>query len=255
MAQVLVAAKQAVTTYRCFLTKEQPGYLECTRERNRGVNGAGERVIVRLSASGSDTRVEIKTGREFWFQLPFGQRNWSTPIFVAMMSALERPPDLTEGARIGVPATGSEPAVGTRVRVTAPGAGGKPRIGNVLTVDEKTLSIISEDSERVSVPRESVTRLDVSTGQKRHLVHGLLIGAAVGSLLGGLLGPGCYEGICFTRGEVAMILGLSFGAGGAVEGWRLKSDKWVELPLDRVHVGLAPAPSGQGAGLTLTLVF
>ncbi len=46
-----------------------------------------------------------------------------------------------------------------------------------LAVDEKTLTIISEDSERVSFQPEFVTRLDVSMGQKRHLR-----GAAVAQL-------------------------------------------------------------------------
>ncbi len=46
-----------------------------------------------------------------------------------------------------------------------------------LAVDEKTLTIISEDSERVSFQPEFVTRLGVSMGQKRHLR-----GAAVAQL-------------------------------------------------------------------------
>ena len=152
MSRVLIAAKQAVTMHRCFLKREQPDYLECVRERHRGANGAGEKVTVQLTASGSDTRVEIKTGKEFWFQIPWGQRNWSTPIFIAMMSALERPPDLAQDARIGVLAPASGPLVGTRVRVTAPGTAGEPmeKVGNVLTVDQRTLTIINEDSERVS---------------------------------------------------------------------------------------------------------
>ena len=250
MSRVLIAAKQAVTMHRCFLKREQPDYLECVRERHRGANGAGEKVTVQLTASGSDTRIEIKTGKEFWFQIPWGQRNWSTPIFIAMMSALERPPDLAQDARIGVLAPASGPLVGTRVRVTAPGTAGGPmeKVGNVLTVDQRTLTIINEDSERVSFQREFVARLDVSMGQRRHVVSGLLIGAAAGGILGALLGPECYEGICFTRGEHAAVLGLAFGLGGAIEGWQTKSDTWVETPLDQASVGLGQAPSGQSVG-------
>ena len=48
-----------------------------------------------------------------------------------------------------------------------------------LPVDEKTPTIISEDSERVSFQPEFVTRLDACMGQKRHLR-----GAAVAQLRG-----------------------------------------------------------------------
>ena len=89
IAQVLVAARQALAIYGCVdLRREQHDYLECVMERQVGLKGGGEKVTVQLSASGSETHVEIKTRKEFWFQLPFGQRNWSTPIFDAMMTAL-----------------------------------------------------------------------------------------------------------------------------------------------------------------------
>jgi hypothetical protein len=89
MAKVLEATKQALTTYGCDVKKEKPDYLECTRDRHVGafVGSGGEKVTVQLSAKGSETRVEIKTGKGFVGRL--GKKNWSTPIFDDMMKTLK----------------------------------------------------------------------------------------------------------------------------------------------------------------------
>jgi hypothetical protein len=89
IAEVLDAAKQALTTYGCDVKKERPDYLECTRDRHVGVmlGSGGEKVTVRLSAKGSETRVEIKTGKGFVGRL--GKKNWSTPMFDEMMKTLK----------------------------------------------------------------------------------------------------------------------------------------------------------------------
>ena len=91
MAQVLDAAKQALTTYGCDVKreKEKSDYLECTRDRHVGVvvGSGGEKVTVKLSAKGSETRVEIKTGKGFVGRL--GKKNWSTPIFDDMIKTLK----------------------------------------------------------------------------------------------------------------------------------------------------------------------
>ena len=89
LAQVLDAAKQALTTYGCDIKKEGPEYLECTRDRHVGVlvGSGGEKVTVRLGADGGQTRVEIKTGKGFVGRL--GKKNWSTPIFDEIVKTLE----------------------------------------------------------------------------------------------------------------------------------------------------------------------
>src|SRR5213083_1911947 len=61
----------------------------------------------------------------------------------------------------------------TRQRVT----------GNVLTMDETTMTIIDHDGQHVTIPRERITRLDVNVGRKRNALRGLLVGAAFGSAL------------------------------------------------------------------------
>lgn len=89
MVDVLNAVKQALATYGCNIKKEKADSLECTRDRHMGVlvGSGGEKVTVRLSANGSGTRVEIKTGKGFAGRL--GKKNWSTPIFDDMMATLK----------------------------------------------------------------------------------------------------------------------------------------------------------------------
>ena len=89
MDKVLDAAKQALATYGCSIKKEKTDYLECTRDRHVGVfvGSGGEKVKVKLSAKGSETRVQISTGKGFVGRL--GKKNWSTPIFDEMMKVLK----------------------------------------------------------------------------------------------------------------------------------------------------------------------
>jgi uncharacterized lipoprotein YehR (DUF1307 family) len=89
MDKALEAAKQALTTYGCNIKKEKADYLECTRDRHVGVmvGSGGEKVTVKLSEKGSETRVEIKTGKGFVGRL--AKKNWSTPIFDEMMKTLK----------------------------------------------------------------------------------------------------------------------------------------------------------------------
>jgi len=89
MDKALEAAKQALATYGCSIKKERADYLECTRDRHIGVvvGSGGEKVTVKLSAKGSETRVEIKTGKGFVGRV--GKKNWSTPIFDEMMKTLK----------------------------------------------------------------------------------------------------------------------------------------------------------------------
>jgi hypothetical protein len=167
---------------------------------------------------------------------------------------------LVEGAT--PPGTLEQPwelAEGTRVRVTGPRGPRDVRrlqTGKFLTMDEKTLTIIDRGGQHVKIPRELVTRLDVSSRQKGHALQGLLIGAAAGAILGASSSDGsCSFFPCPTRGQWAALGGAFFGGIGAGIGRAVKTDKWVETPLDRVSVGLRPGPSGQSGSLSLTVAF
>jgi hypothetical protein len=88
MDKVLDAARQAIATYGCDVKreKEKADYLECTRDRHIGVvvGSGGEKITVKLSAKGSETRVEIRTGRGFVGRP--GKKNWSTSVFNEMVN-------------------------------------------------------------------------------------------------------------------------------------------------------------------------
>lgn len=150
----------------------------------------------------------------------------------------------------------SDLAPGARVRVTALGGARHQLTGSILTLDEKALTIIDQDGQAVKVPRELLTRLDVSWGRKRNVLPGLLIGAVAGGLMAAIL-PLCdsYDGTCSTRGELLTGGVIAFGGIGAAVGAIVKSDKWVEMPLGRVRVGLQPGPARRGVGVALTLAF
>jgi hypothetical protein len=144
---------------------------------------------------------------------------------------------------------------GTRVRVTGPDDVRRRQTGNILTMDEKTLTIIDRAGQHVKIPRERVTRLDVSSGKKGNALGGLLIGAVGGALLGLTSGTESCEWFCPSPGEVAAVTGAFFGGIGAGVGHFVKTEKWVKMPLDRVYVGLRPGRSGQGGSLSLTVAF
>ena len=90
MDAVHSAAKQALLTYGCESKgkKERPDYIECTRSRHMGVfvGSGGEKLTVKLSPVGNETRVVIKTGKGFAGRL--GKKNWSTQVFDEMLKAL-----------------------------------------------------------------------------------------------------------------------------------------------------------------------
>jgi hypothetical protein len=49
----------------------------------------GESVTAELESHGSQTQVRITTGKGFYGRL--SKKNWSTPMFEAMMRALQQP--------------------------------------------------------------------------------------------------------------------------------------------------------------------
>ena len=74
--------------------------------------------------------------------------------------------------------------VGTRVRILAPAAVNGRIEGMILEMDEKSLLLMSEE-QRLRVPRESITQLEVSTGKRRRALKGLIVGAGLGALVYG----------------------------------------------------------------------
>ena len=165
----------------------------------------------------------------------------------------------TGPAQTPVPAQGQRVRVvgpGDRVRVTTPDRGRYDGIvqaipGDFLTVDTLT------------VPRASITRLEVHRGRKGHAPLGAAIGAVALGAVGVAAGIGLCEsefgfgGGCSNRGEAAAAGG---GAGvvvgallGAVTGSFIKTDRWEDVSLYHLWVGVVP--QRDGFGITASIAF
>ena len=133
-----------------------------------------------------------------------------------------------------------------------------------------TLLMISMDSIAVATPAgrlafgvDSVTRLEVSRGRKGLTLAGLGIGFAVGAASGAILANkfGAGEGACYGgMGDpcptlAAAAFGLAGGIGGilvgSLTGWAIKTDRWEEVPLDRLRVSFVPQRDGASFGLRI----
>jgi hypothetical protein len=159
-------------------------------------------------------------------------------------------------ARTQGPAAGLSPVVvGSRVRIVAPTT--VKRIeGIVAAMDDASLLVSTDDHVPVRVQRQAITRLEVSTGRHRRTLKGLIIGVGIGAGLGAVTPRdfGCLGSCPDQKLEVVgglMLVGAFYGAGiGAL----IKRDRWREVPLDRLRVGLTQT-RGRGVGLSLSVQF
>ncbi len=146
---------------------------------------------------------------------------------------------------------------GDRVRVTAPDLGIRKQAGRFAALRADTLVVAVADST-MTLPVASMTRLEVSRGQKSRAGQGAGIGLLGGGLLGFLISRNCTEGTGFidTRraciqistvggAVVGTLLGLAVGA-------VIMTDRWQEVPLDRVRVSFGPQRDGRlGVGASV----
>jgi hypothetical protein len=164
-----------------------------------------------------------------------------------------------------VPAAAQDPQpLGPGVRVRISVAASKERLkGTVQALEPSVLAVISDDHQLVRVPRSTITRLETGWGRRGNARKGLLIGGAVG-VTGGLLACGLSDddwpfededfGEACDGGDwvaVPLLAGAVYGGIGALIGHFIKTDRWVEVPLDRVKVSLGPAPAGLGLALSI----
>ena len=151
---------------------------------------------------------------------------------------------------------------GVRVRLSV--AASRDRLtGTVQSLDDRLLSVISDDHQLVQVARGSVTRLETGWGRKRNARKGLVIGAATGAGLGVLVCAanstdvyGTASDSCDGAGEwlgVTLVSAAAYGGIGALIGHFIKSDRWIEMPIAKVQVSLGP--SGRGLGLAVGVRF
>ncbi len=165
---------------------------------------------------------------------------------------------------------------GERVRVTRPPicradticGGRSPRqsVGTFLAWKSDTL-VVQSNGDTLALPLDSVTRLDVSWGRKTNTGKGAGIGILLGVIAGAFIGGVSYEE-CVPQGWFSCI-GPDFGSeayaaagallgglgglmAGAIIGTAIKTDRWQEVPLDRVRVSLGPQRDGRfGLGASM----
>ncbi len=137
-------------------------------------------------------------------------------------------------------------------------------VGYWVSSDGKRLVFNAEQSGlQLALPLDSVSKLEVSRGQRSRAGKGALIGLAVGAGVGAgvgvLFGAGLGEDLC-GDGCVGALAGIGALGGGAVGtliglgiGASSKTDRWEAVLLDRIRVSLTPiAPHGFGATLRLS---
>jgi hypothetical protein len=157
---------------------------------------------------------------------------------------------LVSNADLGAQATPPlEP--GSRIRVRAPDAGANKLVGAYLGTVADTLRVQMEELSSVrSIPFSSVVALEASRGRKSNALKGMGLGFVGGA------GAGLVVGLAVDRGDDdasrLQLIGLGagfFGACGAVVGLltgaMITSERWEEVPLERVRASFAPQHDGR----------
>lgn len=144
---------------------------------------------------------------------------------------------------------------GQRVRVTAPNLGLDMQTATFQRFGGDTLVLSS-----ASYPLSEIARLDMHQGQRGHFWLGAGIGAGIGAVPGVVIALQLCENdwVCRDDLEAEAAL-LGFGIGGVVGGLLgggigalIKTDKWVQVPLDRLRVSVVPQRRGRfGFGMSV----
>jgi len=133
---------------------------------------------------------------------------------------------------------------GDRVRLHVPSMQKRPMVGILSSINTHGLVLQSPDSTYF-IPHNSVHKFSVSTGKRRHIGKGALIGLFSGAAIGGIVGLISYEECtevgfmaCFMAPENA---GQSFALGailgtipGSLIGMAIgsaKTDRWEKVPV------------------------
>ena len=158
-------------------------------------------------------------------------------------------------------------APGARVQLyasqTADGQYGR-FVGRIVGWLPDSLVLRTGDDLPLVVPVASITRLEVSRGRESHGGRGAAFGALIGIPLGAVVGLATYEE-CVPRGGSwdfsclfdwgpeysalggALVGGLGGVVVGALIGATIETDRWEEVPLDRLRVSFVPQRDGRFA--------
>lgn len=145
--------------------------------------------------------------------------------------------------------------VGDRVRLDVPSMHKRPMVGYLSEINDQGFMLHGTDSTYF-IPHSSVQKLSVSTGARRNIRKGAVIGLFSGMAIGGFIGLISYEE-CTEVGIMACFLapeneGQAFAWGailGAIPGSLVgiaigsaKTDRWTKVP---THVLMDMKPVGR----------
>ena len=142
-----------------------------------------------------------------------------------------------------------------KVRLKAPSLTKKRIVGEVVKMTQDTL-LIREGRTFLEVPMSSISNFEVSFGQRRNAVKGLLIGLGLLNVFAAITAPQ-FENIPpgeYTGAELWGAACLSIVALSTLMGTIIKSEKWVEVSPQHLNLSIAATPD-KGLRAALTVNF
>lgn len=162
---------------------------------------------------------------------------------------------LSAGGVSGEPTSERTVVVGSRIRLLSSALGSQPVRGTVADVGADRLTIRTDSQEQLVVPRSSIGRLDISTGQHRQTIRGILIGTVAGAALSVVL-PKCVNEGCSSGASFDSTFAVLYAFGGAMcgglIGTAIKTEGWRAVPLNSMRVGITPR-AGRGIGVAVSI--
>jgi len=155
-------------------------------------------------------------------------------------------------------------APGSRIRVRFDSTPQQTLVGTLDSIGSTSLSVRTDALTAVTIPREAIRTLEVSTGRHSKGSTGAAVGGVTGVIAGSIAGfmaeqectPG-WESLCEV-GDAAQVLGRAVLGGlvGAGVGWligaQFHDDGWRPVSVPRVEV--TPV-SSRGIGIRVSLPF
>ncbi len=172
--------------------------------------------------------------------------------FVPLASAtaqVQQPP-VERGARVRVTTSPPNPCPAWNTRCLRE-IDSRRYVGTFVAWKGDTL-VVETKGHTLALPLDSVTKLEVSQGQKRNTSEGALMGLLVGGVAGAVVAVAIYEECepCFIDPAtfpvaVAMAGVLGGVVTGAIIGSLIETDRWQEVQLHRLRVSLGPQRDGR----------